>query len=136
MIRPDSQAEREAVVWADLLSEVHKIPADFPNYGSYPLNLPAGHWRELVSFSSRLPSEDEIAWAVFRQSFAPDEDEAVLEHFWAINWRDGRTKAVAIARAVIAMFTSAREAGGDCTKPPETTIPAAGVVTGDNGREE
>jgi hypothetical protein len=33
---------------ADLRAEIAKIPGDFPNYGTWDISLPAGHWRALI----------------------------------------------------------------------------------------
>nr|WP_250808417.1 hypothetical protein [Neorhizobium tomejilense] len=38
--------------WAALKAEIGKLDADYPNYGDWPIQLPAGYWRAILDASS------------------------------------------------------------------------------------
>lgn len=79
---PDPAAVRVTHEVTDLLSEVGRMPADFPNYADWSVTLPAGHWRAL---SAALASARPEGWRTMNS--APRDGTRILATGGGLNSR-------------------------------------------------
>jgi hypothetical protein len=79
---PDPAAVRVTHEVTDLLTEVGRMPADFPNYADWSVTLPAGHWRAL---SAALASARPEGWRTMNS--APRDGTRILATGGGLNSR-------------------------------------------------
>lgn len=95
------------VATCDLAKEIAKIDADFPNYGSWPIELPAGHWREMLAASPVSAACVPSAWVLFPREPTPEMIKAIefaIYRYSDCNVRDAERGAPWVYAGLLAAY--------------------------------